>query len=382
MSFKEFLQKIKSRDAIVLFAHLTASGSRQYDTTLANIAVSLNRENWKTARGVAWSADVVRVRLRELADAGLVEVVSTASGVSVVILTPPDDGGSGENDVGCENDVPPDNCRKLPETPVFTGSGGCRESYRGGCENDDASARAFNSNNIYYNNINKKINKQTNKKSKQLFFDFPTDAGKPFAEILDAGRNHPDFLSIRSWLVKQLWEPGLRSELIDRIAAAIIADLPGLSRHNVQAIINTAGDAVLYYENTNGLRGRKNKRDTVAPYLRQCLDAAGFAWTPTAPDLEPQPQLESRRVVLSPVSTVDETPQTPQKPALNTTRRKIISALGDRVKTLDYQQLSIAIRGVLRCDDNTARVEALAIRQFIRQSDRARHSHLVSVETP
>jgi len=103
---------------------------------------------------------------------------------------------------------------------------------------------------------------------------------------------------------------------------------------------------------------------------------------PTARDLESQPQTETRRVVLSPVTTTAETPQASQKPAINTTRQKLFSALGERVYTLDYQQLTAAVRSILRYSDNTARVEALAIRQFIRQGGKAGQSHLVSLEMP
>lgn len=371
----EVIKHIKSRDALLLFELLRTSGSLQHDTTYKSIVALLSIEKLTTARGEAWTTATVRARLRELADAGFVSVTQIPGGARVMIFNTP---RGAENDTPSQNEHPLDNCNKQPQTPVFTGSGGGADFHQG-----DQNHRAVN-NIYYYNNKINKTNKQT-KKSRQLFFDFSTKDEKPFTDTLASGRKHPEFASIRAWLVKQLWEPGLRSELIDRIAAAIIADLPGLSRHNVQAIINAAGDAVRYYENTNGLRGRKNKRDTVAPYLRQCLAAAGFAWTPTAPDLEPQPQPETRRIVLSPVQSVvrnfQAVPES-KKPALNATRRKIVSTLGDRVKTLDYQNLTLAIRGILRCSDNTARVEALAIRQFIRQGGKTGHSHLVSVETP
>lgn len=71
----EVLRRVKSRDAALLFGWMKrrSSGKTLRDVGFESIAKGMNRSGLKTSRESAFTARVVRERIAELEDAGLIE---------------------------------------------------------------------------------------------------------------------------------------------------------------------------------------------------------------------------------------------------------------------------------------------------------------------
>lgn len=99
-----------------------------------------------------------------------------------------------------------------------------------------------------------------------------------------------DSAKYRAEIVAKIWEPDLRSELVDRIVAAIAAGWT--DKKSAKAAIKKAVDARNEYDRSGGTRGKDSVWKPLATWLKGVFESNGVEWTPTASAIEPRPELE------------------------------------------------------------------------------------------
>ena len=92
----------------------------------------------------------------------------------------------------------------------------------------------------------------------------------------------------RAWLVSKVWEPDLRSELVDRIVFAYEQGFVDASE--VKAAVRNTLDRKLDHERTGGRKGKDAIWKTLASWCKSVFETHGVEWTATASVLEPRPQ--------------------------------------------------------------------------------------------
>jgi len=100
----------------------------------------------------------------------------------------------------------------------------------------------------------------------------------------------------RAWLVSKVWEPDLRSELVDRIVFAYEQGFVDASE--VKAAVRNALDRKLDHERTGGNKGKDAIWKTLASWCKSVFETHGVEWTATASVLEPRPQAPRERWTL------------------------------------------------------------------------------------
>lgn len=91
----------------------------------------------------------------------------------------------------------------------------------------------------------------------------------------------------RAEIVAQVWEPDLRSDLVDRI---VLARVNGwIDQPTIKAAIKKALDARAEYERSGGQRGRDAAWKSLAVWIKGVYESNNAAWTPTRSAIEPRP---------------------------------------------------------------------------------------------
>lgn len=98
----------------------------------------------------------------------------------------------------------------------------------------------------------------------------------------------------RNVVVRKIWEPDLRAELVDRIVDLTVNGFVRPSE--VNKIIDKATHRKRLYDETNGAKGTESIWRTIGAWVKQRWQESGRTWTATNKRLEPQPP-EQKSVV-------------------------------------------------------------------------------------
>ncbi len=163
---------------------------------------------------------------------------------------------------------------EIPTLPTF-GNG---ETEDGGDENANAPSKEINI------NINKKINKPAKDLKISETFD-------DVRELIDF--DAPNVAALRRAVVRDIWEPELHSELVDRIVFGLVRGIVG--RAEWRGIVAEAQNRRDVYRRSKDGKGAATLWRTVAVKVKSAFDAAGWTWTATTNDREPEPSERSVR---------------------------------------------------------------------------------------
>ena len=93
--------------------------------------------------------------------------------------------------------------------------------------------------------------------------------------------------SFRSLVARKIWEPDLRSELVDRIVDLVVSGYVRVEE--VEKIVEKAQRRKLQFEETNGVKGCESVWRTIGSWTKERWIQSGRQWTATSKQLEPQP---------------------------------------------------------------------------------------------
>lgn len=320
----ELLKRVKTRDAALLYCWMknVAPTRRLSNVSLDSVAAWINADGLRTSRESRFTARVIRERLNELEEAGLIERVYDGNEFDVYVYNPEiadiDDADHDEN--GNEN-----------------GNGNRNRNGNGSRQR----ARARNKEYIY--KINKQINNQEGKnmreytwedlQEKPIQIDEPTQCQTQEPTPEDALRrinlSDEKIAKFRADVVKKIWEPDINPELIDRLVCAAVLKL---ANFNVKAAFNlcrAALDSRSLYDRTDGRAGKKHLWQTIGYSVKRIYEAAGYVWTPTRIGNEPAPEYR-------PIVPADPIQAVHPRDEVQTTREKIeVSPIPDSDKTVD-----------------------------------------------
>jgi hypothetical protein len=306
------INRVTKRDALLLYAFYAMKSAKTpsvlRDTCYERLAVGLTDAGCKTARGVSFTAAVVRASIAELERAGAAYREETEIGrfnlclidldVSDKESTPesqfenetqektrqeaepvPTEPDEPNESVGSAND--PENLESNASSTSSEEPGELTE------RKSEPRARVLCS--AGDNNINK-INKLINKTFQN--FEFQKD-GSEKPRTIDAELANFDFESeyaqkFRAKLTRAIYEPGLHADLVDRAIYAVAKKLA--TPAELSAAIDAAKEERRLRDSTNGFKGARTLWQTFCLYVKSWFDAAGIAWTPTSLRREPAPK--------------------------------------------------------------------------------------------
>lgn len=94
--------------------------------------------------------------------------------------------------------------------------------------------------------------------------------------------------SFRSLVVRKIWEPDLRAELVDRIVDLVVNGY--VKPDEVGRIVEKAQRRKRQFEETNGVKGCESVWRTIGSWAKERWIQSGRQWTATSKQLEPKPQ--------------------------------------------------------------------------------------------
>lgn len=94
--------------------------------------------------------------------------------------------------------------------------------------------------------------------------------------------------SFRSLVVRKIWEPDLRAELVDRIVDLVVNGY--VKPDEVGQIVEKAQRRKRQFEETNGVKGCESVWRTIGSWTKERWIQSGRQWTATSKQLEPKPQ--------------------------------------------------------------------------------------------
>ncbi|MGN0930193.1 MAG: hypothetical protein ACI4NP_00560 [Thermoguttaceae bacterium] len=299
----ELLKRLKTRDAALLYCYLStkksASTSKVTNVSLESIAAGMNDEELKTSRAANFTARIIRDRVAELEEAGIIErVPSEDDKFDVVVFSTADPvapRGKKEKPIRQTS-----SSESVPNTVTGTVTG--TETVT---ESVNARAR-IEEINIYKN---KQINNQGCEEKTN--FEVRTDCRRS----IDDAIKRVDFSSekvaaFRSKLVEIIWEEDLNRELVDRLTAAAVLGIGGLNDKGAFKLCREAADAKRLYEKTDGRVGKKRIWQSLGYAVKRIYDAEGYEWTSTKIENEPAPK---RQAIIPAFAAVLSTPKTKEK---------------------------------------------------------------------
>lgn len=270
----DLLSIIKKIDAAVLFEYfytveLEGADGTVSRTSFERLAETLNSAGLRTAREQLFTASVVRLNVKRLEELNVVERLNVS---------------------GAEFDLRFHRYKARKETPAETSVPASVEKiparnsvrsqndfhYENHNENENGAEKESTSSFLELDiNINKQINKQTDFLSiEELAEKTPTDS---------------DFFQrFRRLLVRELYEPGLHAELLDRAVLAFAARI--VTSREVESAVRKAKEDRTLFERSNGFRGSSTLWRSFALSVKTWFDEAGYFWTPTRNRREPAPE--------------------------------------------------------------------------------------------
>lgn len=92
---------------------------------------------------------------------------------------------------------------------------------------------------------------------------------------------------LRRAVVQEIWEPDLRSELVDRCVKLVATGI--VTASELRQAIALAKEKRRIYEETGGLRGSESAWKPLGAWCKEKFENAGVVWTKTDKRLEPKP---------------------------------------------------------------------------------------------
>lgn len=280
----DLLSIIKKIDAAVLFEYfytveLEGADGTVSRTSFERLAETLNAAGLRTAREQLFTASVVRLNVKRLEELQVVERIPV-SGAEFDLRfrrykAPARTSEQLRNETPAETSVPAP-VEKIPARNSVRSQNDFHNDFHNenenGAENESTSSSSFLELDI---NINKQINKQTDFLSiEELAEKTPTDS---------------DFFQrFRRLLVRDLYEPGLHAELLDRAVLAFASRI--VTSREIEMAVRKAKEDRALFERSNGFRGSSTLWRSFALSVKTWYDEAGYFWTPTRNRREPAPR--------------------------------------------------------------------------------------------
>lgn len=270
-------------DAQRVYAALYLLNCRRFGriagASLEWLTLQLETLGFKTERKNRFSRRTTDMRLRELVKAKLVTVKKRAEGRIDITIDPPQ---------GWEED----NSSEEKSTPVDAGAMPIVKREENTVENAPDSERLYseqnstktetvfcNDNRFYDQNedtpieeINININKQINK---QNLIKISVNEEVSRIDFTD-----PEVKACREKLVREIYEPTLHADLVDRAVAAL--RLRYVTPKEFRAAINESKDVCRQHEATRGYKGKYRIWETFALRVKGWFDAVGVQWEQTS----------------------------------------------------------------------------------------------------
>lgn len=295
----DLLKRLKTRDAALLYCYLSTKKSstsgKVSSVSLEAIAAGMNNEELRTSRASYFTARIIRDRVAELEEAGIIERVQREDDkFDVVVFSTADfvaPRGKKEKPI-CQTS----SSESVPITVTGTVTG---------TESVNARARI--------EEINIYKNKQINNQGCEGKNNFEVRSDNP--RSIDDAVKRVDFseekiAAFRAKLVDIVWEPDLNRELVDRLTAAAVLGIGGLNDKGAFKICREAADAKRLYEKTDGRAGKKRIWQSLGYAVKRFYDAEGYEWTSTKIENEPAPK---RQAIIPAFAAVLSTAKTKEK---------------------------------------------------------------------
>lgn len=293
MADLRFLAAVKRIDAAVIYEYLMTllEGEPGEVPSLSyeRLANRLNEAGLTTGRDAPFSAPVVRTNLRRLEELGCVELTDKDGQRFGLIVRRYEE-------------------RRAPEKerePIRFAPGQICFHFENENENEHQNSKERQgrrlTRDININKINKYSEKSLDQESDQsgesvnLAQEITlTDLGDPTVD--DAAKLHakdvatPKAQRLRARLVRDIYEPGLHADLVDRAVLAVVMGLA--TPAELRAAVQQSKDEKRLLEQTNGYRGRRAIWQTFALIVKSWFDAEGIYWTRTSLKREPKPETD------------------------------------------------------------------------------------------
>ena len=282
MATLQLLTTVKKLDAVVLYDYLfdvalEGSAGSIVDVTFDELASRLNDYGLTTSRSSAFTSAVVRNNVAYLESLGL--VARDGFGRARFDLRVYAFGMS---------------AKRAPRRPRT------RSHYENENENGNEDAPTDDYTKEYINTlVNKQINKLLKEKlsekdSQERSADREVESERAtIAEtVASVDFSAPKVKKLRTKLAREIYEPGIHSELIDRAVVAVVKKLATVEE--LRAAVNRAKDDKRLLATTNGFRGVTTRWRSFARSVKNWYDEAGYTWTPTSNRREPAPENEIR----------------------------------------------------------------------------------------
>ena len=295
MADLRFLAAVKRIDAAVIYEFLMTllEGEPGEVASLSyeRLANRLNEAGLTTGRDAPFSAPVVRTNLRRLEELGCVETIDKDGQRFGLIVRRYE-----------ERPIEPETERE----PIKFAPGQICFHFENENENESQNSKERQGRRLTRDiNINTKINKYSEKsldqesdqsgESVNLAQEITlTDLADPTVD--DAAKLHvkdvatPKAQRLRARIVREIYEPGLHADLVDRAVLAVVMGIA--TPAELRAAINQSKDEKRLMEQTNGYRGRRAIWQTFALIVKSWFDAEGICWTRTSLKREPKPETD------------------------------------------------------------------------------------------
>lgn len=277
----DFLAAVRRIDAAVIYEFLLTvclegMPGTLHNVTLEAIAERLNGYGLRTGRDGAFTAAVVRKNLARLEDLGAV-TKQPLQGASFDLTIHSRNAGGKQRQTAMraasQNDFQNENQN----------------------ENQLQNSTSESAQSTSYTRVNILINKQI----KQNFSVSEKEPDQPqqqeqrktidaLADDFAAKTESADAQRLRAKLARDIYEPGIHAQLIDRAVLAVAAGIATCKE--LKAAVNAAKENLRLYKVTNGFKGAATLWRSFALSVKSWYDAAGFAWTATDWRREPQPK--------------------------------------------------------------------------------------------
>jgi len=391
------VSKLLHRDTILIYLFLwkmagEVAGKLADRLSFDYLAFLMGRQGLTTGRGKPFTAAVLRNRFRELEQSGIVDKEDGSDGLFTLTLfapfpappppkpTPPrayplfdyfqiqienENENENGNEIGNEIGNGKENGRDVTSKPVKSGTGVISEPA--------APARIKPPEFAQINNIIKQLNKKTKdcfKRTERTGTESvgtgKTGTGKTVGDLVDS----VDFAdgrvrSLRERIVRLVWEHSVRPDLIDRMTAAAVLNLPGLTLPDIESLNREAEDEQAIREKTNGFRGRKTKWETITLHVKNCLESAGYRWVPCRPGYEPSPHRARARQNRPGIGK--NCSEVPNSSTETTAPPVDLTGFGPEDLTISFTDLVRKVQSLRHYPPSAAQAAALAIRQRLRE---------------
>lgn len=272
----DFLAAVRRIDAAVLYEFMLTVCLEGMPGTLRNvtleaIAERLNSYGLRTSREQLFTAAVVRKNLARLEELG-VAVKANQRGASFDL------------EICCRQQAgsQPQTAMRAASQNYFQNENQNENESRNSILEAQPSTTKELINTLV---INKQIKQNASFAEKE-----PEPQRKTIDALADdfaAKTESADAQRLRAKLARDIYEPGLHAQLIDRAVLAVAAGIATCKE--LKAAVKAAKENVRLYQITNGFKGAATLWRTFALAVKSWYDAAGFAWTATDWRREPQP---------------------------------------------------------------------------------------------